>query len=293
MLSRIQGFQAVRYTKLNSLPVRLLRKQLLPISTLAIVLCAVSSAMAQSAPSVLDIPQPAPTGPLGRADAASLAEITAYLKTVGATPWVGMQGTGEITYGDDTTTSYSATLTILGNTGFRLDAFAPNGQLSIRINGGHGQIQEAGGKRHTMLPATAASGLFQFQMPRLASFPSTNSSLLDRGVIVVDGQSLHRLTYEVPLATATSKSGKQGTVATDLYFDSATHLLVKSANTIRINGVTNVDFLREITYGDYRQVGSSMVPFRYTEKLNGQKLWILQLSDVQLNPAVQSTYFEF
>lgn len=254
---------------------------------------ALSSAVAfgQSAPSSLEIPPPTTSVVLGHTDTGALAELLAHLKAVGATPWTGMQGTGQITYGDDTT-SYNATLTMLGNTGFRLDADAQQGQFSIRINRNHGAIQEVDGKRHLILPGTAASGIFQFQLPRLANFPATGSSFLDRGMVIVAGQNLHRLTFEAPLGVA-SKSGKQKIVTTDLYFDSATHLLVKSANTIRINGITNVDFLREITYEDYRQVGSLLIPFRFTQTLNGQKQWTLQLSEVQLGATQPAAYFNF
>jgi hypothetical protein len=68
---------------------------------------------------------------------------------------------------------------------------------------------------------------------------------------------------------------------------------VKSANVIHINGAGNNDFLREITYDDYREVGNVMIPFRYTQTLNGQNQWTLQLSEVQINPTAQATFFEF
>lgn len=258
------------------------------------VCMALSSAIAfgQSAPSSLDIPQPSASGILGHTDTGALTELLAHLKAVGATPWTGMQGTGQITYGDDTST-YSATLTVLGNTNFRLDADTQQGQFSIRISGSQGETQDAKGQQTLILPNTAASGLVQFQLVRQANFPNPKTSLLDRGTVAVDHQTLHRLTYEFPAVVAALPMQKQQTIATDLYFDPATHLLVKSANTIRINGAGNHDFLREITYEDYRQVGASMVPFRYTETLNGQRLWTLQLSDVQLSPNLQTTYFEF
>jgi len=253
-----------------------------------------SSAIAfgQSAPSSLDIPFPAASGVLGRADAGASAELIAHLKAVGLSPWTGMQGTGQIAYGNDTAT-YSATLTISGNTGFRLDAANQQGHFSLRIRGSHGEIQEANGHRILILPNTAASGIVQFQLLRLANFPGQKTSLLDRGTVTIGGQILHRLTYEFPAVAATLPAQKQHTIATDLYFDPATHLLVKSANAIRINGAGNHDFLREITYEDYRQVDGISIPFRYTQTLNGQKLWTLQLSDVQLNPTLQPTYFQF
>lgn len=259
---------------------------------LIIVWGAFVSAHGQAAPQTLTIPQPTTSGTLGRVDAGALAEVTAHFAAIGAVPWTGMQGTGQITYTSDQT-PYSATLTIVGNTGFRLDAVTQRGQASTRINGNVGAIQLADGSQNVILPDTAASGIFQFQLPRLAKFPGPQSSLLDQGMVVVDGQTLHRLTFQFSAVAATAVASKPWIIATDLYFHPTTHLLVKSVNTIRINGARNQDFIREITYGDYRQVGSSLVPFRYSQMLSGQKQWTLQLSDVQLNPTVQNNYFEF
>ena len=232
-----------------------------------------------------DVPAPVSTGILGISDSAALSEIIAHVKVVGASPWAGIQGTGQITYGSEST-SYSATLTIIGNTQFRLDGQTSNGMLSIRIDGEAGKIQESNGREYPLLPDTAASGIFQFELPRVANFPDSSTSLVDHGTAIINGSTLHRMTFEFPTALPEENEQRRRTVATDLYFDSTTHFLMKSANLIRINGAGNHDFLRVVTYEDYRKVGNSMIPFRFTQTLNGQKQWILQLSDVQLNPAV-------
>lgn len=260
--------------------------------TLGLALSACASANGQSAPQTLDISMPKTTGVLGHVDAGALAETLEHLKAVGATPWTGMQGTGKITYGVDSS-AYNATLTILGNKGFRLDGQTSKGMFSIRISRLLGKIQEADGHQYPVQPDTAATGIFQFQLPRLANFPDSQASLTDHGSTVFGGTTLRRLTYEFATTSPKANTSKPRTVATDLYFDSTTHLLVKSANTIHIDGAGNNDFLREITYEDYRQVGSLLIPFRYTQTLNGQKQWTLQLSDIQLNPNLQSAYFEF
>lgn len=267
-------------------------KKLLRAGGVGITLCAFACVYGQSSRQILDIAQPTASGILGHVDTGALAEVSAHFKAVGSMPWTGMQGTGQITYGTDGS-PYSATLTILGNTGFRLDALTPNGQLSIRISGTYGKILEADGHQYPILPDTAASGIFQFQMLRLANFPKQTASLIDHGDVLTNGQNLHRVTFEFPVGDPAANKEKQKTVATDFYFDPTSHLLVKSANTIHINGAGNNDFLREITYGDYRQVGSSLIPFRYTQTLNGQQQWVLQLSEVQLDPTLQAAYFTF
>jgi hypothetical protein len=260
--------------------------------SLLLLIMACVIAQAQSTPQTLDVPSPTTSGVLGHVDPGALAEISQHLKATGSAPWTGMQGTGQITYGTDST-AYSATLTILGNKSFRLDGQTSKGLLSIRINGLQGKIQEADGRQNFIVPDTAASGIFQFQLPRLANFPGASTSLLDHGSSVVAGATLHRVTFESPVSGPMVSTQKKKTLATDLYFDGTTHLLVKSANVIHINDAGNNDFLREITYDDYRSVGNVMIPFRYIQTLNGQNQWTLQLSEVQLNPTAKATFFEF
>jgi hypothetical protein len=248
-----------------------------------------------SSPAIFDkdVPNPTVTEPFGQSDATALNEVVEHLKVVGSSPWSGLQATGQITYGVEDTTAYSATLSILGGTAFRLDGQTSKGELSIRINGGHGKIQEGDGHLYPLLPSTAKSGIVQFELPRLSNFPYPGTSLLDRGLVVIDGRSLHRITYETSTADASEVVRKKNAVITDFYFDPTSHLLIKSANSILIDGALSANFLRVISYDDYRSVQGTMVPFRFTQTLNGQKQWTLQLSTVQLNPALETSFFEF
>lgn len=240
-----------------------------------------------------DIVVPDATGSLGQKDSGAQTELVQYLTVMGGSSWTGMVGTGQITYGTKDTTAYSATLSILGNSSFRLDAQTASGPLSIRISGQHGTIQEADGKQSPIPANTAATGIFQFLQPLLANIPNISESLLDRGLTTVDEVSLHRVTVELSAVGLDLITGTKGITATDLYFDPASHLLIKSANSIQINGGHGHHFLRVITYGDYRKVGNMMVPFSYTQTLDGQKQWTLQLANVQLNPTFDSASFEF
>lgn len=181
-------------------------------------------------------------------DAIALNKIVDHVKVVGSSPWKGLQGMGEITYGAEDTTAHSATLSILGNTGFRLDGQTAKGMLSIRINGGHGKIREGDGHLYPLLPNTAKSGIVQFELPRLANFPLPGTALLDRGLVTVEGRSLHRITYETTTTNASEIVQKQNAVVTDFYFDPAAHLLIKSANSIRADGAGSTDFICVITY---------------------------------------------
>ena len=237
-------------------------------------------------------PVPVLTGLLGIKDAAALTEITSHLAAVGVGPWLGMRATGKISFGPDPTT-YDATLTNLGRDRFRLDAGTKKGPMSVRFL--HSSGKSRGGNDATsVLPSeTALTGLFPFELLRIASLPKDSTSVLDHGLVSLNGTTLHRITLEMPSIGRNPLTKTQQTVAVDFYLDPISHLLVKTvAFSAQMQG-QRAKLLDEVTYADYRQVGTAMIPFRITETLQGEQSMSLQLSDVQLNPTLDATYFEF
>ena len=235
---------------------------------------------------------PTATGVLDHKDAEALAEWSSHRGAVGSDPWKGMQGTGKITYGSQDSTAYDASLTNLAGDSFRLDAKTNKGEMSIRIHGRLGKTK--GGDAVTPLPSdTAAAGLFPFERARLNRYTGAGTSLVDHGLTLISGTQLHRITLETPTLSRNPVTKSQETTATDFYFDPTSHLLVKTADSVQIVVGQRAKFLTVIMYGDYRKVGNSMIPFRYTETMDGQLYWTLQLSEVTLNPVLDATYFEF
>lgn len=235
---------------------------------------------------------------LGREDAAALQEIRAYQSTVNAGSWSDMKGTGKIrlnavdSMGGNS--PKSAILQILGNHDYRLDIQMPKGPRSIRQDGAYGAVQHEDGRVKPMDARDAVNELVAF--PRLldTAFPSAGTTVIDDGMAVVDGTSLHRISVEIPMpGNLPDSHGKPAMSVTDYYFDSQTHLLVKSANAMIGLNASPERYLRVITYGDYRAVNGLEIPFQYRETLNGQVLWTLQLSDVQLNQGLSQSDFHF
>ena len=211
---------------------------------------------------------------------------------MGATPWKGMEGTGEIVYAQDKT-YYPATLSMIGADRFRLDAQTDKGMASTRINGLVGKTQDATGKETAMSHNAAAAGLFPFQLVRTAHFPGKQTSLIDHGMTSVDGKQLHRMTVENQTIGRNPVTKSPQTIAMDLYFDPSTHLLIKSVSNELLTSGHSASFLRVVTYSDYRLVEGALIPFHYAESMDGELYWTLQLTAVQLNPTFDAKYFQF
>ncbi len=234
-----------------------------------------------------------PTATLGQKDAPALTEVTAYSSALGGGKrWVGMQATGTITYANDAT-QHSATLTNLGPHSFRLDVQTPKGPVSIRIQGRMGAVQTGTEAAIPLDPDSATTGIFPFEIVGMAVPEAKTTALLDRGTVNSSGSSLHRVTLELSSTNWNPGTKSQGTLPIDLYFDPATHLLVKSACNIFSARGRHVPLLSVVTYSDYRTVGTAVVPFQYSESIDGHPYQTMQLTSVQLNPALPADYFQF
>lgn len=252
-------------------------------------------------PADRDVAVPEPPGMLGKYDPAALSEITDHLKAVESSSWTDLKANGQITYprGEGGNSEIDdASLSILGGQDFRLDVTTPKGVRSIRIAWRVGAIEEADGSKVFLPQATAALGLMAFPQLRAEDLSGGKASVIDDGMATVDGQALHRVALVYPLqATPAGKTvpaaptGQK--VAVDLYFDPTSHLLIKSVDVITLSGAGNQRFLRCTTYGDYRQVNGALIPYKYIQSLNGQLLWMLQLSEVQLGTGLTRSAFIF
>ncbi|WP_213807732.1 hypothetical protein [Granulicella sp. dw_53] len=236
-----------------------------------------------------------PGAPLasGQSDPLALQAITAFLAAVNGRAWSGMQATGTLTSPEAPQSQNPAVLTIKDGDSFRLDVNTTTGQRSTRIHGTSGIIQESNGTKHTLPPATALDGLFAFPQLMMITFPDAQTSVLDRGTVAINGRSLHRISVQHTFSTeATSVTVTQPTIV-DLYFDPTTHLLLKSAAWIQVDTADRAKYLQVVTYGDYQTVNGIVLPFSYSQTLNGQRQWSLQLTNIQLSPAVETSLFTF
>jgi hypothetical protein len=241
-----------------------------------------------------DVVVPKSILPLGQKDVSALEVIASFLKTVNGAAWSGMQATGTETYpSGDTSQQSAATLTIQSGDAFRLDIETSEGKRSIRMHGSIGQTLDSKGVNHYLPLATARGGLVAFPKLMIAAFPSEQISVLDQGMVSIDGKPLRRITVEEPVFAGTVPTTYDQVSTSDLYFDPTSNLLIKSVGYIQLTSLDRERYIQAITYSDYRTVDNMLLPFAYSQTLNGQRMWSLQLASVQLKPAVDHSYFQF
>jgi len=151
------------------------------------------------------------------------------------------------------------------------------GQRSIRIQAAMDRFSKAMGQ--ASLPVvTARGGLFAFSRLMAATFPGAQTSILDQGTLSIDGKALHRITIEEPafsaeLLQALTKSVPLTSILIlQLTCSSRALHLYKSIRQIAAR------YIQAVTYGDYRKVDNVLLPFAYSQTLNGQRQWALRLT---------------
>jgi len=233
-------------------------------------------------------PAPPVGGILGVKDASAMTEVAGFLEASSATGWHDLEGSGTLTFpaGDE----HSATLWLSGAQESRLDVVMDSGTRSSRLATTSGRFRDEKGNQTPVFPDTASRGIFAFSRIWAEGASTSQISFHDQGMLSVTGQSLHRITMEYPYVQA---SGFRPTVATDLYFNPTTHLLVFSVEDVRFMQVPYRLFRRVTEYSNYQTIGAITFPASIRQTLDGQVQWKLQITQITTNTNPPDSTFSF
>jgi hypothetical protein len=242
-----------------------------------------------------DVPMPSTSPVPGTANQAAEGVLESYFHAVGATQWQGVKATGTITYsGNEAPPQGTATLTIARDGFTRLDVTNSLGSTSFRVRGIRGGFQDVKGTLHTLPFRNARAGLFAYPFLLSPRLPQQQGISLTAGTVQLNGRSFTRLSLARPvIERQTSPRAHGDVIATDVYFSPDTNLPYKSVDLVGALDPSPQRSIRVITYEDYRQVDGVELPFRYTETINGQRSWVLQLTAAEPYAQTDPAYFTF
>jgi hypothetical protein len=221
-------------------------------------------------------------------DPGAIQTVIDLVRMTGVTGWTGMTATGTMTFAGSEDAD-SVELNVLKSRRSRLDVQTSAGKESTIYNGSRGVFLSAAGARSSISSDIAALGLLAY--PRLLSsdYPRTTTILTDQGEVSIGGKMLHRITLDDPAEDGTGNAWK----TVDYYFDSKTKQLVESVAFVHLSTADAALYTIETTYADYRTVGSATLPYLYSQSLNGNLQWTLQLNTVSLNVTPEASLFAY
>jgi hypothetical protein len=221
-------------------------------------------------------------------DPGAIQAVIDFVRMTGVAGWTGMTATGTMTSGGSDN-SETAELNVLKSRRYRLDVETSSGKESTVYSGSRGVFLSAKGVRSSISSDIAALGLLAY--PRLLSpdYPRKTTILTDQGDVSIGGRMLHRITLDDPAEDGTGNAWK----TVDDYFDSKTKQLVESVAFVHLSTADAALYTIETTYADYRTVGSATLPYLYSQSLNGNLQWTLQLNTVSLNVTPEASLFAY
>jgi|GEM_PF-3816834 len=238
---------------------------------------------------------PRMAGVPGEKDSVALNAVQLYLAVSSHSEWPGFDATGTMVVGTgEQKLELPATLAVESGGRYRLDLRTQYGIRSERVDGATGTIQSEEGNTVQLPALTVASGMIPLPSTLANSATDIRDSLIDGGMVEVESDRLHKITFVRPLFSKSRNAQPSAPpLITDFFFDSKSHLLIKSVDAIILTPNSSARHLRVITYGDYRQVSGATIPFRYTETVDGRLAWSLQLTNVTVGSNHGAEYFRF
>lgn len=205
--------------------------------------------------------------------------------------------TGNMIYHWNPEAQGTVTILGLGLNQIRIDANLPRGIRSSVLSNGQTTTKAEDGsiKQYPPPYPTPSSEAFPYQPPMFPGsllFPhaqivfalnSSSYSVLDKGLVQVDGHSAHEIALQADLPGPIDPMSQYHT--RDIFLDAST------SQVLMTQDVAPGNVIRAVLYSDYRAVNGVLVPFSIKEQVAGQETWSIQLNQLGFNTGLQDASF--
>lgn len=216
--------------------------------------------------------------PFGSSDVGGLAEFTAYAAATSMNSLHGFVGHGSVIItGNQQPAEF--VLTRLSLESSRLEVSASEGKIITSISSGFGHSSAPGSVDRPLTAETTAVGILPFDLPSIVSTAHEHVVIVDGAVQQENSTSVHKVSIELPVQGPQHVPGTPNRTILDCYFDTTTHLLLRTESLVTLADGGRHRFLRVTTYGEYKTFGDFQVPTLISETLDGQLIQTLTLAD--------------
>ena len=240
-----------------------------------------------SGPYDSEYPYPIAEGKAGQKDPAALAEIRQSMSATALPEQTGIEAQGVLTRGSGKTERQSSASFVIENgSRFRMDVQEKDNTSSIRIDGRAGQAKW-GNKTIESLDDIEFGYPLALPSQLLEIASRKDAAVVDDGVFVVGEHRMNKVTITLFMPRLGNP------VSSSFYFNASTHFLEKS--TFVNHSATNrsLEYLEIVTYEDYRQDQSVMIPHEYLETVNGQLVMTMKITGASVTSRHDDSYFTF
>lgn len=176
----------------------------------------------------------------------------------------------------------------------RMDSQMEDGLHSIVLSRGEGKISEPTSTHTISEVNTPSMGLLIFCLPNLvAALSEPLTTVSSAGTEEFQGHSTYRIQIVRGLPQRFQHDEKLRTLKTsEILIDTKTFMVLAQRQVYLSNGSTARSHMREVQFSDFRMVQGIRLPFMITEKAVDQRIWSVQISDIQFNTGIQDDAFK-
>lgn len=226
-------------------------------------------------------------GKAGKRDLSAVDEIKQATDETTLSEGLGIEAKGLVSVGTGKTErQYSVSLAVEKHGRFRMDSGEGDTQRSIRSGKNGVQVKQGNGLTGTLNDVEFGDPLALPEHLR-EIINREDSSVVEDGLVSIDKQHFNKVTVSL----FNTKTGIP--VAASFYFDTETHLLRKSVFSQHVVANNHREYLKVVTYSDYRTIQSVLYPLEYTESVDGQLLMSLKLTSAHMAASHNESYFTF
>lgn len=238
-------------------------------------------------PSDSEYSYPSVEGKAGQRDPGALTEISQAVAATTPPEGTGVEATGfEILGSGKSARQLSVSIAIEQHGRFRMDTGAGDTGRSLRFAKNSGEVRQGGGPVGILDDADFGDPLaLPVHLQEIANRP--DAAVVNDGSIRAGQQRFNKVT----ITLFDTRTGIP--VAASLYFDAASHLLIKSVFLAHSAGAISRQYLKVVTYSDYSSIQSLEFPLEYTESMDGQPLIALKLTSANASSSHNESYFAF
>lgn len=187
-----------------------------------------------------------------------------------------------------------ATVKGRGHNQFRLNVNLPEGTRSLALNRSTGALKEAAGSlKEIPLHNTINVGILTYPYLSLAAALNDPLTLVSYvGAESLAGRQVHRVRVQRRFPQETDPDGTLARLCTTDYFvDAQTYLVTKTLDMTHSDDDLREDFTREIEFENYAVIQGVNIPTLVREKIIGQTVWELRLTNISFNTGLTDLDF--
>jgi hypothetical protein len=173
----------------------------------------------------------------------------------------------------------------LGTESFRVDTTLAAGTRTWMLVSGKGSVREANG-RTSAIPPHNSWNLGALMFPALkiaAALDDPDTAIAYEGTFVIGGHQVHHIRIHKEHGPKAVREDISRLTTEDFFIDATTFNVVLLRDAVHPGDRATENIVHEVEFSEYRSTPGLRYPSVTTERVNGQRTWVMRIDAVEVN----------